>query len=71
MEGGEKLASIADKLQALMEQHDVTAYAIAKNTNYTAPAVYSWVSGKVTPKTNALKELSEFFNVPITYFTDD
>ena len=71
MEGGEKLASIADKLQALMEQNHVTAYAIAKNTSYTAPAVYSWANGSVTPKMNAIKELSEFFKVPITYFTDD
>lgn len=71
MKGGDKLASIADKLQALMEQHNVTAYEIAKHIDYTAPAVYSWANGTLVPKAKAIKELSAFFNVPTNYFMDD
>ena len=70
MEGGENLSNVTDKLNALMKERNVTAYGIAKEIGYTAPAVYSWANGEAEPKMKAIVKLSEFFNVPVTYFTD-
>lgn len=60
----------ATKLKVLMEKKSVTAYRIAKEIGYTTPAVYMWVNGEVEPKLDAVKKLSDYFGVPISYFTD-
>lgn len=65
------MQTVADKLNALLQEKTTTAYGAAKKIGYTPQAVYSWSRGETVPKMDAIKKLSEAFGVPVTYFTDD
>lgn len=58
------------KLDALLQQNGITAYALAKATNLPKATLYEWKSGKSQPKVDKLKLIADYFGVPVTYFIE-
>jgi len=54
----------------LLERHDISAYRVAKSLKMSPTTFSDWKKGKSHPKIEKLNKIAEYFNVPITYFTD-
>lgn len=54
----------------LLEKHDLTAYRVAKDTGISAVVFSEWKRGKSNPKSDKLKILADYFDVPIEYFLE-
>lgn len=59
-----------DKLKKLMDERHETAYQVSKATGFSQTAIGCWLNGDYEPKLEALKALSNHFDVPITYFIE-
>lgn len=53
-----------------MRKTGVSAYQISKDTNIPQSAFSRWKKGESNPSLKNIKILSEYFGVPIGYFTD-
>ena len=60
-----------EKLERLLEEKGISAYKMCKDTGISRSLVSQWKSGSFSPKHDKLKILSEYFNVPISYFYDE
>lgn len=59
------------KFKKLLEEHNVTAYKVAKDNEIATVTFTHWKQGKYTPKTDKLQKISDYFGVPITYFLEE
>lgn len=59
-----------DKLKTLVEESGKSVYKISKDTGISQTAIAGWLDGKYTPKLENLKILSEYFDVPLSYFIE-
>ena len=66
--GGEILYK---KFEALLEQNNITAYKVAKDTGISTATFSSWKNGLYTPKLEKLKILADYFKVPLEYFCEE
>ena len=57
------------KLFELMKERGVTAKQLSAETGITQSCFTEWKKGRANPKTDALITLSNYFNVPLDYFT--
>lgn len=57
-----------EKFEKLLDERNLTAYQVAKDTGLTSTLFSEWKSGKSKPKVDKLLKLAEYFNVPIEYF---
>ncbi len=53
--------------EKLLEERNVTAYRVAKETGITTATFTSWKQGKYTPKQDKLQKIADFFDVSIDY----
>ncbi|WP_342480094.1 helix-turn-helix domain-containing protein [Paenibacillus sp. FSL L8-0340] len=53
--------------EKLLEEHDVTAYRVAKETGITTATLTSWKQGKYTPKREKLQKVADYFGVSVNY----
>ena len=60
-----------EKLEHLLKERGISAYKMCKDTGISRSLVSQWKSGSFSPKHDKLKILSEYFNVPISYFYDN
>ena len=60
-----------NKLAALMRMRKVTAYRVAKETGITQTAISHWKHGRSEPSLKTLKILAHYFEVPLSFFTED
>lgn len=60
-----------EKIEELMHQTGVSAYQISKKTKIPQSAFSRWKKGESEPSLKNIKILSEYFGVPIDYFTND
>ena len=60
-----------ERYQKLLEKNNVTNYRVSKETGITQTTLSNWKTGKITPKTNTLKKIANYFGVSVSYFTDD
>lgn len=58
------------KIEELMRKTGVSAYQISKDTNIPQSAFSRWRKGESNPSLKNIKILSEYFGVPVSYFTD-
>lgn len=65
MAGGEK---VYEKLQALLDKTNKTAYQVAQETGVSTATLSNWKNGNYVPKVDKIKILADYFNVPIEYF---
>lgn len=60
-----------EKLNRLLDNKEVTAYRVAKDTGL-APSLFSdWKTGKSKPKVDKLLILARYFDVPLEYFVEE
>lgn len=60
-----------DKFAKLLQQNNVTAYQVAKETGIAQSSLSDWKSGRSIPKIDKLKKIADYFNVSVDYFTSD
>ncbi len=63
--GGEK---VYEKLQALLDKTNKTAYQVAQETGVSTATLSNWKNGNYVPKVDKIKILADYFKVPIEYF---
>ena len=59
-----------NKIEELMRKTGVSAYQISRDTRIPQSAFSRWKKGESNPSLKNIKILSEYFGVPIGYFTD-
>lgn len=60
-----------EKFAKLIEERNITAYQVAKETGLTSTLFSEWKSGKANPKVDKLLKLAEYFDVPLEYFVKE
>ena len=59
------------KLESLVENSNISFYALGKELNFTSSFFSEWKRGKMMPKADKLMALAKHFNVPMEYFVED
>lgn len=62
--------------EQLLQEHNLTAYKVAKEAGVTQTALSNWKQGRSTPTTKTLQKIADYFGVTIDYLmtgvtTDD
>lgn len=60
-----------EKIEELMHQTGVSAYQVSQKTKIPQSAFSRWKKGESEPSLKSIKILSEYFGVPIDYFTSN
>lgn len=60
-----------EKFEKLCEKNGVSAYRVSKETGITTATLTCWKQGKYEPKLDKLQKISDYFGVPIGYFTEE
>lgn len=53
--------------EQLLQQFNVTAYKVAKETGITQSTLSDWKYGKSTPKSENMKKIADYFGISIDY----
>lgn len=60
-----------EKFENLLNENNVTAYKVAKNTGLGFSFFTKWKQGKTTPKLVTLQKIADYFGVSVSYFTGE
>ncbi len=60
-----------EKFNKLLQDNGITAYHVSKETGIAQTTFSEWKRGKSQPKLDKLQKIADFFDIPITYFTED
>lgn len=60
-----------EELQKLMNKNNVRPVDVAKATGIATSSLSDWKAGRSKPKLDKLQILSDYFGVPVFYFTDE
>ena len=60
-----------NKFMQLLQNRQITAYKVAKDTGISNATLSDWKRGRATPKVEKLILLAKYFNVPIEFFLSD
>lgn len=63
--------SFYEKLEILCKNRGITVTALTKELGYSSSAGTTWKKSNGMPRNNTVKKISEYFNVPISYFSTD
>jgi transcriptional regulator with XRE-family HTH domain len=63
--------SFYEKLEQLCKNNGITVTSLANELGYSSSAGTTWKKSKGLPRNSTLKKVSDYFGVPIAYFTDD
>lgn len=58
------------KYVELRDKKGVTDYRVAMDTGIPKSTFTDWKNGRSKPKTEKLKTIADYFNVPIEYFIE-
>ena len=59
------------KVKRLMEERNMTAYAISKQTGISQAAISQWLNGKNGASVTSLQKLADCFEIPINELLKD
>ena len=59
-----------EKYVKLRNEKGVTDYRVAMDTGIPKSTFTDWKNGRSKPKTEKLKAIADYFNVPIEYFSE-
>ena len=59
------------KFKKLLEEHNVTAYQVAKATGISTATLTQWKQGLYTPKVDKIMLIADYFGVPLEYFVKE
>lgn len=60
-----------EKFAKLLEERDISAYRVSKDTGIASSTFTFWKNGKCKPKIDKLQKLAEYFGVSVDYFLSD
>ena len=60
-----------EKFAKLLEDRDLTAYRVSKDTGIATSTLTEWKNGTYTPKVDKLMVLADYFGVSVEYFLKD
>lgn len=60
-----------EKFAKLLDDRNLTAYRVSKDTGIATSTLTEWKNGTYTPKVEKLMVLANYFDVPIEYFLKD
>ena len=63
--------SFYEKLEILCRNRGITVTALANELGYSSSAGTTWKKSKGLPRNSTIKKVADYFDVPITYFSDD
>ncbi|WKY44433.1 helix-turn-helix transcriptional regulator [Eubacteriaceae bacterium ES2] len=58
-----------DLFEKLLNDNNVTAYRVSKDTGISTATLSDWKKGRSTPKADKLQKIADYFKVSIEYFT--
>lgn len=58
------------KFEILLCKTNRTIYRVSIDTGIATSTLYDWRDGRSNPKTDKLKILADYFDVPIEYFLE-
>lgn len=58
-----------DLFEKLLNDNNVTAYRVSKETGISTATLSDWKKGRSTPKADKLQKIADYFKVSIEYFT--
>lgn len=58
-----------ERYEKLLSERNVTNYRVSKDTGITQTTLSEWKKGKITPKTDTLQKIADYFNVSLDYLT--
>lgn len=56
--------------EKLLNERGVKAADVHRGTGIATSTLTEWKKGKYEPKTDKLQKIADYFNVPLTYFTE-
>ena len=59
-----------EKFQRLLEERNITAYKVSKETGIATATLTEWKNGTYVPKVDKIMALAKYFDVPLEYFLD-
>lgn len=59
------------KLKEAIKKNGVSMYQISKDTGIAQSTISRWKTQNSLPNLKTLKILADYFNVPVTYFSDN
>ena len=62
------MSDFSEKLIELMKVKNVNQTILSNETGLNYPTISKWVRGIATPRPDKIKILSDYFNVPTSYF---
>lgn len=62
---------LGKKIQKLLDEHNVTAYQLSKDTGIPYSCIADYRSGRSKPKLDKLKKIADYFGVPIEFFLEE
>ena len=57
-----------ETFEKLLEEHELTAYRVSKDTGISQVVFSEWKRGKSKPKVDKLKVLADYFGVSVEVF---
>ena len=64
MKGGQNMYEIFSKL---LQSYGVTPYKVSKETGISQSTLSDWKKGKITPKSDTMKKIADYFDVSVDY----
>lgn len=64
MEGGQNMYEVFSKL---LQIYGVTPYKVSKETGISQSTLSDWKKGKITPKSDTMKKIADYFGVSVDY----
>lgn len=64
MKGGQTMYEIFSKL---LQSYGVTPYKVSKETGVSQSTLSDWKKGKITPKSDTMKKIADYFGVSVDY----
>jgi transcriptional regulator with XRE-family HTH domain len=59
-----------NSFEKILEERNISAYKVGKETGVATATLSSWKTGKYTPKVEKLQKIANYFGVSIEYFLE-
>lgn len=60
-----------EKLEFLCKNRGITVTSLANELGYSSSAGTTWKKSKGLPRNSTIKKITDYFGIPITYFSDE
>lgn len=63
--------SFYEKLEILCKNRGITVTALANELGFSSSAGTTWKKSKGMPRNSTIKKITDYFEIPVTYFSDE